>query len=76
MKSLGLMICLAGTLAAIVYPPYVLMGQSGWAPIWGDIVKAFGHGVPVREHLDMQLLLLEVLVLNVVGVALILAGRR
>lgn len=76
MKSIGMLICLAGTLAAIAYPPYSMMGQSGWAPIWSNIVEAFGRGVPVRDHLDMQLLLLEILVINVIGVALLLAGRR
>ncbi|HXH72611.1 MAG TPA: hypothetical protein VNI58_07355 [Mariprofundaceae bacterium] len=76
MKRFGFLICVAGTIAAIVYPPYSMMGQRGWGFIGGNIVEAFGRGLPVRDHLDIQLLLLELLVINIVGVALMLAGRR
>lgn len=76
MKKLGGLLCIAGSLAAIAFPPYALVGKSGWGFIGGNIVEAFGRGVPVRDHLDTQLLLLEVLVINIMGVALILMGRR
>jgi len=76
MKKLGGLLCIAGTVAAIAYPPYSVVGNKGWGFIGGNIVEAFGRGVPVREHIDVQLLLLEILVINIVGVALVLTGRK
>jgi len=76
LKKLGGLLCIAGTLGAIAYPPYTFVGKNGWGFIGGNIVEAFGRGVPVRDHLDVQLLLLEILVINIVGVAVMLMGRK
>ncbi len=76
MKALGLMICLMGTTATVAYPPYKLLGHLEWNFIWEDIVAAFGHSVPVKDYVDVQTLLMELLVINLIGVALILVGRK
>jgi hypothetical protein len=69
-KRLGLIICIVGTAAAILYPPYRLLGQAHWGFILSDIVSAFGHGVPVYKHIDVTTLLLEVIAINAMGIAL------
>ena len=76
MKSLGRLIILLGSAAAILYPPYSMLGKTQWGPLWGDIVSAFGHSIPIREHLDMQMLLTELIVILLLGVALLLLGRK
>jgi len=70
MKRLGLMISIAGTAAAILFPPYRVLGQVHWGFILGDIVSAFGHGIPIYKHIDATTLLLEVIAINATGIAL------
>ena len=78
MKKLGLLICIAGSMAAIVYPPYKLagLGDSHWGFIVDDIVAAFGQHIRIYDHIDVRTLLMELVVINLIGMALILAGRK
>ncbi len=76
MKQLGKIICLAGSVAALLYPPYLFLGSRHWGFVGGAIVAAFGRSVRVYDHLDVPTLLLELILINVVGIALILAGGR
>ncbi|HXH64205.1 MAG TPA: hypothetical protein VNH42_01710 [Mariprofundaceae bacterium] len=70
MKRIGLIICIVGTIAAILFPPYRVLGQAHWGFILSDIVSAFGHGVPVYKHIDETTLLIELIAINAVGIAL------
>jgi hypothetical protein len=70
LKRLGLLICIVGSAIAIIYPPYRVLGQGHWGFILGDIVSAFGHGVPIYKHIDETTLLLELISVNAVGIAL------
>jgi len=78
MKGVGVLICLIGSLVAIAYPPYKLagIGDPRWGFILDDIVAAFGQHIRIYDHLDVQILLMELIAINLLGVALILVGRK
>jgi cytochrome c oxidase subunit IV len=78
MKKSGFLICMLGSVAAVLFPPYKLMGlgELRWAFILDSIIAAFGKNIPVYEHLDINTLLLEIAVINAIGIALMLFGRR
>lgn len=69
-KKIGLYICILGSLAAALYPPYSIVDITGWAFLFSDIVGAFGVGVPVYDHLNYIWLGGELLVINVIGLVL------
>ena len=68
-KNMGLMICVIGSIAALVYPPYSILGNTQWGFIWSSLVSAFGKGVYVYEHLDYLILGFELALINVIGLA-------
>jgi hypothetical protein len=70
LKRLGLIVCVAGTAAAILFPPYRVLGEAHWGFVLGDIVSAFGHGIPVYKHIDETTLLMEIIAINAAGIAL------
>ena len=76
MKQLGKIVCLAGSVAALLYPPYLFLGSRQWGFVAGAIVSAFGRSVRVYNHIDVNTLLLELILINVIGIALIFAGGR
>ncbi len=78
MKTLGFMICIFGSLAAVLVPPYRLagLGDPRWGFLLDDIVAAFGQHVRIYDHIDVQTLLLELLVINAIGMAMMLFARR
>ncbi len=76
MKQLGTIICLVGSIAAILYPPYLFLGSREWGFVGGAIVSAFGRSVRVYNHIDVNTLLLELILINVIGTALIFTGGR
>jgi len=78
MKKLGFLVCIFGSLAAALFPPYRLagLGEPHWAFILDDIVAAFGQHVRVMDHIDVRTLLMELMVVNAIGIAMMLAGRR
>lgn len=77
MKQIGKGICVLGSIAAILFPPYIFLGSRHWGFIFGDIVSFFGNRVSVYSHIDAPMLLLELAVINGIGGALIyLAGRK
>jgi len=79
MKKIGFLICMAGSLVAVLVPPYKLVAGLGdplWAFILDDIVAGFGQHVRVYDHIDVQTLLLELVVINAIGIALMLYARR
>jgi hypothetical protein len=78
MKRLGFLICTAGSVAAILIPPYKLagIGDPRWGFIFDDIAAAFGQHIRIYDHLDVQTLLMELIAINLAGVALILVGRK
>jgi len=78
MKKLGFLICIAGSAAAVLIPPYKLagIGDPRWGFILDDIAAAFGQHIRIYDHLDVQTLLMELIAINLIGVALILVGRK
>jgi len=78
MKKLGFLVCIVGSVAAILIPPYKLagIGDPRWGFILDDIVAAFGQHIRIYDHLDVQTLLMELIAINLIGVALILVGRK
>ncbi len=78
MKYIGFLICMLGSAVAVVVPPYKLagLGEPHWGFILDDIVAAFGQHVRVYDHIDMQTLLMELMVVNAIGIAMILFSRR
>ncbi|MFQ5582211.1 MAG: hypothetical protein ACE5F3_06260 [Mariprofundaceae bacterium] len=68
---------MAGSITALLVP-YKLagFGEPRWAFILGDIVAAFGQHVRVYEHIDVQMLLMEIVAINAIGIAMMLFGRR
>ncbi|MDQ6959085.1 MAG: hypothetical protein Q9M24_08255 [Mariprofundaceae bacterium] len=78
MKKVGFLICIAGSVAAILIPPYKLagIGDPRWGFILADIVAAFGQHIRIYDHLDVQTLLMELIAINLIGVALILVSRK
>jgi len=78
MKYLGFLLCMAGSIAAVLVPPYKLagIGDPQWGFILDDIVAAFGQHVRVFDHIDVQTLLMELLVINAIGIAMMLFARR
>lgn len=73
MKTIGVLICVLGSLAAIAYPPYTLPGGVGgvkWGFIYGDIIAMFGKSIKVYEHLDYKTLFIELGVINALGLGI------
>ncbi|HKI61719.1 MAG TPA: hypothetical protein VKA31_05450 [Mariprofundaceae bacterium] len=79
MKKLGFLICMAGSVAAVLVPPYKLVAGLGdplWAFILNDIVAGFGQHIHVYDHIDVQTLLMELIAINAIGIAMMLFARR
>ena len=76
MKAIGILICVLGSLAAIAYPPYTLAGFDGvkWGFINGDIIAMFGKSIKVYEYIDYKTLLIELAVINALGLGIIIGA--
>lgn len=75
-RQLGLWICLLGSAAAVLFPPYEIIGGVRWGFVLSPIVQAFGRGVYVYEHIAPLPLLVELVLINAAGLALMSSGRR
>ncbi len=77
MKATGIMVCVIGSIAAILYAPYTILGGVKWGFIYGDIVAMFGKSIKVYEHLDFKTLLIELAVINALGLGIVIgAGSK
>ena len=78
MKNIGFLICIAGSIAAGLVPPYKIagLGDPHWAFILDDIVAGFGQHIRVYDHIDMQTLLMELIAINAIGIALMMYAKR
>ena len=76
MKFAGKIICSLGSAAAVLFPPYLFLGTRQWGFIFNNIISIFGRGIRVYEKIDIAMLVLELLLINGIGVALILFGKR
>jgi hypothetical protein len=47
-----------------------VLGEAHWGFILGNIVSAFGHGIPIYKHIDETTLLMEIIAINAAGIAL------
>lgn len=75
MKSIGIMVCVLGSIAAIVYPPYTLLDGVKWGFIYGDIIAMFGKSIKVYEYLDYKTLLIELAVINALGLGIMIGSK-
>jgi membrane protein DedA with SNARE-associated domain len=76
MKRLGLVISTVGTLVAVFFPPYLFLGSRHWGFILTTLVSLFGNSVRVYDKIDVSMLTLELVLINAIGIALIVFGRR
>jgi hypothetical protein len=75
LKTIGIMVCVLGSIAAIVYPPYTLLDGVKWGFIYGDIIAMFGKSIKVYEYLDYKTLLIELAVVNALGLGIVLGSK-
>ena len=67
MKMIGKLVCLLGSVAAILFPPYNLLGHVEWGFVFDNIVGALGVGIPIYEHINYIWLGGELVVVNLIG---------
>ena len=78
MKTLGITICIVGTILAILFVPTQLLGtNTGWRFIFGAADAGFGLGkIRYYEFINGTMLMLELILINGIGLALFFIGRR
>ncbi len=74
MKTIGILVCVLGSIGAILYPPYTILDSVKWGFIYGDIIAMFGKSIKVYEHLDFKTLLIELAVINALGVGIVIGA--
>ena len=72
MKGLGILICIAGTIGAILFPPLQLLGIRGG---WSFILADQGFGTRSYNFIDTGTLLIELLIINGIGLGLFFYSR-
>ncbi|MCD6318988.1 hypothetical protein J7M02_07985 [Candidatus Aerophobetes bacterium] len=73
MKFVGIGICIVGSLIAILFVPCKFLGMSAG---WHFIFSEAGEGMKVYQFIDTTALLLELILINGVGLALFFIGRK
>ena len=78
MRKVGLLICIIGSIAVILFPPFKILGELNWGFIFDNIVniKGFGGAVKVYDHIDYQTLIIELLIVNAVGLVLFFSQKK
>lgn len=77
MKALGILICVVGTIGALLFVPTAIFGTStGWHFIAGDVDLGLGITEKAYEIINTTTLALELILINGVGLALFFIGRR
>ena len=72
MRDLGIGICIIGSIIAILYVPCQFLGiGAGWHFILGNA----GYGMKNYQLINTGLLLLELILINGIGIALIYFGK-
>ena len=73
MKQLGKIICIAGSIAAILFPPYKVLGEVNWGFIFGNLIsiRGLGSAGKIFDHIDYQTLLIELVIINIIGLVFI-----
>lgn len=75
MKDLGIGICIIGSIIAILFIPCQFLGINvGWNFILGDSLG--GPEMKNYQFINTSLLLLELIIINGVGLALIFFGKN
>ena len=75
MKNIGILICVIGSIAAILYPPYTILDGAKWGFINGDIIAMFGKSIKVYEYLDYKTLLIELAIINALGLGIVIGAK-
>ncbi|NOZ47084.1 MAG: hypothetical protein GXO79_09915 [Chlorobi bacterium] len=73
MKNIGKAISIIGSLAAVLFPPYKVLGNLHWGFLFGKIVKIKGIGsaINIFDHIDYKTLIIELAIINIIGLTLI-----
>jgi len=74
LKNIGILICVLGSIAAILYPPYTILDGVKWGFIYGDIIAMFGKSIKVYEYLDYKTLLIELAIVNALGLGVVIGA--
>jgi len=75
-KRLGIWICILGSIVAIMFPPCKILGMSaGWHFIF-ECEKFFGTMLCTYHFIDISALLLELILINGIGLALYFYGMK
>jgi len=73
LKALGISLCVVGTIVAVLFVPCEVLGTSaGYHFIFEDA----GYGLHSYNFINTTTLILELVFINVVGIALIFLGSR
>lgn len=75
MRLFGWTLCIVGSLTAVLYPPYNVLGEVQWGFLFDAIVAVMGKGWHVYERLHWPWLAGELAVINGIGLAAVLKGR-
>jgi len=75
LKTIGMLVCILGSIAAIAYPPYTLLDGVKWGFINGDIIAMFGKSIKVYEYLDYKTLLIELAIINALGLGIVIGSK-
>jgi hypothetical protein len=75
LKTIGILVCVLGSLAAIAYPPYTIVDGVKWGFIYGDIIAMFGKSIKVYEYLDFKTLLIELAIINALGLGIVIGSK-
>lgn len=77
LKHLGVGICIVGSIIAILFPPCRILGTSaGWHFILECEEYYLGTALCTYHFIDVSALLLELILINVVGLALCFYGKK
>jgi hypothetical protein len=75
-KKLGIIICVLGSIAAILFPPCSFLGTSmGWHFLFEKIETYYFGTYYYYQFIDKTALLLELILINGIGLAIYYYGK-
>ena len=73
LSGLGILVCVVGSIVAVLFIPCKVLGtHAGWHFIFSEA----GFGARSYELIDPATLLLELILINGIGIAMFFAGRK
>ncbi len=73
MKQFGIAFCVIGSIAALLFVPVEIFGVGGgWYFVFGDA----GMGIKNYQLINTSMLLIELLIINGIGIGLFFFGKN